>query len=203
MDNPTVFGYLRVSTKNQELQGNKESIICKCTELGYNAAKILWVEETVTGKKHWKLRKLNEIVEQIKKGDVFITFEISRIGRNYLEIIEFLSVVLQKGGKTEFCKGNFKVDNSIGSQALTFAYSISAQLERELISQRTKTALENRKNAGLPVGRPKGTLKLKLDNELEPIRKMVKNGVKLKVIAKKYNVSQNTISNFVKRHNIK
>lgn len=198
-----IWGYLRVSTKGQTIQGNKQAIILKCVEKGYNPVNIKWIEEIVTGKKHWKQRKLNEIIEQLKKDDIVITYELSRIGRTYLQIAEFMSKILEKEAKIFFCTNDFIFDSSVQSNALLFAFSISAQIERELTKERTKTAIENRRALGLPIGRPKGTNKLSLDPNLDAIKKMIDSGIKFKTIAEKYDVTQNTITNFVKRHKLK
>lgn len=203
MNEITVWGYLRVSTKKQTIQGNKEAIILKAVEKGLNPVNIKWIEEIVTGKKHWKQRKLNEIIEQLKKDDVIITYELSRIGRTYLQIAEFMSKILEKEAKIFFCTNDFVVDGSVSSNAMLFAFSISAQIERELTKERTRTAIENRKAMGLPIGRPVGTKKLKLDPKLDEIKKLIDQSVKQKAIAEKYGVTEMTICNFIKRHNLK
>lgn len=203
MDGQKIYGYLRVSTPDQTIQGNKEAIILKATDLGLNASKIIWLEETVSGKKHWKKRKLNNIVEEIQKDDVFISFEISRIGRTVTDISEFMNIMLSKGVHIYFCNATMKIDNSVASQMYVFAYSMAAQLERELISQRTKAALDKRRANGLPTGRPLGPSTLCLDKHLDEIKKSIESGVKLKCIAEKYGVCQNTVTKFVKRHKLK
>lgn len=201
MDNINIYAYLRVSTDLQNIDNNKNNIIVRLTEEGFNASKITWITETVTGKKHWRKRKLNEIVEKINKDDVFITSEISRIGRTYIQIVEFLSLLLQKGCKIFFCNSKFKVDESINSQALLFAFSISAQLERELISQRTKIALQKRKASGAKLGRTKGSFKL--NKYKEEIKEQLDQGIKQCVLSKKYNCSNYTMSKFIKVNDLK
>jgi DNA invertase Pin-like site-specific DNA recombinase len=162
-----------------------------------------WVQETVTGSKHWKKRKLGDLVDKLNKGDIFITSEISRVGRNGLEISEFISVCIQKGITIYMTKTDFTIDGSITSQALINAYTMSAQIERELNIARTKNALKTCREKGIKLGRPKGKLKLKLEEKLPEIKKLIADGVKFKSIANKYSVSQNTITNLVKRYELK
>jgi len=197
---PMVYGYLRVSTDKQDLQSNKQEIICFCTELGHNAARIIWIEESISGTKHWKNRKLNNIVESIKKGDIFITSEISRIARTMTFVNEFICTMLQKGAVMYFTKSSFKVDDSITSQTLLFAYNLTSQIERDFISERTKSALKAKQNNGIKLGRPKGTGKKKLDNVKREILEDLDKGIKKKVIAKKYNVSHSTLTNYLKKN---
>lgn len=196
-----IYGYLRVSTEKQDLEGNKNEIICLCTKLGYNPVDIIWILESVTGTKHWKDRKLNLIVDEIKRNDIIIMSEISRISRKFMSIIEFFSVIKEKGAYLHFTKSDFKIDDSIQSQALIFAFSISSQLERELISERTKTALKRKKIEGVKLGRPKGKGKCKLDKYRNEIMLSLDKGVPKSVIAKNYNVSNSTIHNFIKKIN--
>lgn len=203
MEEITIWGYLRVSTRGQTIQGNKDAIILKAVNKGLNPVNIKWVEEIVTGKKHWRQRKLNDIVEQLKKNDVIITFELSRIGRSQLQIGEFISKILEIGAHIYFCTNDFVIDGSISSNAMLFALSLSAQIERELTKERTKVALENRRALGLHIGRPFGTKKLKLDHKLDEIKKLIDMGVRQKVIAEKYNVNPMTITTFIKRHGLK
>lgn len=200
MENKKIYGYLRVSTEKQDLEGNKKDIQNLCIELKYNPLNIIWIEESVTGTKHWKDRKLNLIVERVKKGDIILMSEISRISRKFLDIIEFFSVVQQKETELYFTKSDFKIDNSIQSNALVFAYSISAQLERELISQRTKTALAKRKADGQKLGRPKGSFKSKLDKYKNEIQLDLNQKIPKTVIAKKYGTSYANLHAYLKKN---
>ena len=184
-----IYCYLRVSTEKQELEGNKGQILLKVSELKLNSQNIVWIEETISGMKNWKSRELGKI--DFKKDDVFITSELSRVGRSMIQIMGFISILMEKGVKLYFTKSKFNIDNSINSQVLVFAYSLCSQIERELISTRTKDALAKKKKDGVIIGRPNG--KMILDDKIDEIKKSIGDGVKLKVIAKKYNSSQTTI----------
>lgn len=199
MSTPLIYCYLRVSTKLQDLQANKAEILLKVNDLGLNSQNIIWVEETVSGMKNYKSRELGKI--EFKEGDVFITTELSRIGRTMLQIMGFIADLLQKKVKIYFTKTKFEIDNSINSQTMIFAYSICSQIERNLISIRTKDALNKKKKDGQILGRPVG--KMVLDSKLDEIKKLINEGVKYKIIAKKYNTSPMTITKFVKKNNLK
>jgi putative DNA-invertase from lambdoid prophage Rac len=195
-----IFGYLRVSTEKQDLQLNKNEIICYCTNIiKKDASKILWIEETVTGTKHWKNRQLGKIVEEMKKDDIIITSEISRIGRKILDVIEFFSIISQKGVLFYTTKTDFKLDSSIQSQMMLFAYSLSAQIERDLLSERTKAGLGEAVRNGKKLGRRKGSICPKiLDGKEAKIEKYLKDGMKKSAIAKKFDVTMGTLNRFMK-----
>lgn len=195
----SIYLYLRVSTELQNIENNKGELLLKVNQLGLNSQNIKWVEETVSGMKHYKSRELGKI--DFKKDDVLITTEISRIGRTMLQIFGFISEMIQKGVKIYFTKTKIEIDGSIQSQALIFAYSLCSQIERELISTRTKDALKKKKEDGTVLGRPKN--KMVLDNKTEEIKKLVDMGVKINNIAEKYNMSRVTISKLIKKNNMK
>jgi putative DNA-invertase from lambdoid prophage Rac len=194
-----IYCYLRVSTEKQDLEGNKGEILLKVNQLQLNSQNIVWIEETISGMKNWKTRELGKI--EFKKGDIFITSELSRVGRTMIQIMGFISAMMEKEVKLYFTKSKFEIDNSINSQVLVFAYSLCSQIERELISTRTKDALNNKKKNGDILGRPKN--KMILDNKADEIKKALDDGVKIKSIAKKYNASTTTISKLIKKYGFK
>ena len=187
---------MRVSTEKQDIEGNKGELLLKVNELKLNSQNIIWIKGTISGMKNWKSRELGKI--NFKEGDIFITSELSRVGRTMIQIMGFISYMMEKGVKLYFTKSKFNIDNSINSQVLAFAYSLCSQIERELISTRTKDSLQKRKKEGAILGRPSN--KMILDSKVEEIKKQIEDGVKLKVIAKKYN-SQTTITKLIKNIN--
>lgn len=195
-----IYGYLRVSTESQTIDTNKGEILLKINNLGLKG-NIKWIEETISGTKHWKNRELGKLINIINKNDVIITSELSRIGRSLYQCFEFISVCAEKEVQLYFTKTDFKIDSSISSQTLIFAYSLTSQIERELISLRTKSALQNAKSKGIILGRPRG--KMKLDKDINEIRNLINQGVKYKAIAKKYKVTETTMSKFIKKNNLK
>lgn len=199
---PNVYGYLRVSTEKQNIDNEKISILLKKDELQI-PGDIIWTSEIITGKKSWRERSLGNLFNMMQPADILFISEISRIERNMLGCMEFIAECSKKKINIYVCKGNFKIDNSIQSQMLIFAYSLSAQLERELISSRTKSGLEKAKEQGKLGGRPKGDAKkVKLDVHLLEIKKLIAEGVKIKSLAKKYKCTRNTIYKFIERHKI-
>ena len=95
-----------------------------------NTENIFLIEETISGTKHWKNRKLNDIIDKLQENDTFICSEVSRIGRTITQIFEFISVLLEKQVKIYFTKSNFPVDGCVTSQTMLFALSITSQLEK-------------------------------------------------------------------------
>lgn len=196
MDSPKIYGYLRVSTEKQSLDNNKAEILLKANSLGINTC-VIWIEEKISGTKHWRQRELGKLIDTIiKPKDIIITSEISRIGRSTLQILEFASVCIEKDISVYVTKGDFKFSNSRESQILIFAYSLVSGIERDLISQRTKSALATKKANGIILGRPKG--KFKLDPYKNEIIKLLESGVKIGFIAKKFNTSYSSLIKFIK-----
>lgn len=204
MDNktPCIYAYLRVSTKKQDIDNEKSSILLKKDELGLKGD-VIWFSEVVTGKKHWRKRILGNLYDQMNTGDTLFFSEISRIERNMLGIMEFLSECVKKQLNIYIVKGNFKIDTSLQSQCLIFAYSLSSQIERELISSRTKNGLDKARENGKIGGRPKGPAKhVKLDNFINDVKKLLDNGSSISFIANKYAVHHTTVKNFMNRNGL-
>ena len=198
-NNINVYGYLRISTDKQDISNCKKEILIKANSLGFK--NIIWIEETESGKTDWKKRELGKHFNIFKAGDVLITSEISRLGRTITNNIEFLAKCSEKKINVYFTKSDFKVDDSIQSQILIFSYSLSAQIEREMISSRTKSGLARCRENGIKVGRKKNISKL--DDKKEYIVKSIQDGVKLNAISKKLQCSDATLSRFVKKYQLK
>lgn len=197
-----VYGYLRVSTGKQELENNKASILLKANEL--KIGPVEWIEEQISGTKEWSSRKLGELMKIIQADDIIITSEVSRFARKYFDIISFLAKCAEKKIKIYCTHSNFKIDDTIQSQALVFANAISAQLEREHIAERTRVALQRKKEQGVILGRRKDKMILdKKESNKDEIKELINQGVKLKIIAEKYDVTAMTLTKFIKKHNLK
>ena len=199
--NTKTIGYLRVSTGDQELEKNKSDILRLANHL--NLGKVVFVEEIVSGKVSWKKRKIAEIIEEFKKGDTLIVSELSRLGRSMLECMEILSVAVEKGVRVYAVKGNWTLDNSIQSKIVAMAFSMASEIERDLISQRTKEALRYKKEQGIKLGRPKGPGKSKLDRFRPEIEALLKNGSTQKFIAARYGTTEANLHNWLKKNNFK
>ena len=150
------IGYLRVSTIDQDVEKNKADILKLANDK--NLGKVLFSEDKVSGRISWKKRKIASILETLKEGDNIVLSELSRLGRSMLECMEILSIASEKRINVYTVKGNWQLDRSIQSKIIAMAFSMAAEIERDLISQRTKEALARLKSEGIQLGRPKGSL---------------------------------------------
>ena len=194
------IGYLRVSTIDQDLEKNKHDILDFANDKDFG--KVEWVEEKVSGKIPWKERKIKGIIDDLNKGDRLIIPELSRLGRSMLEIMEILAVAKEKGIHIYDIKGNWELNGSIQSKVMAMVFSIAAEIERDLISSRTKEALRARKAAGIKLGRPKGPGKSKLDQHKEAIIALMKTGSTKTYLARKYETSLPNFYNWLKKNKI-
>ena len=192
--------YLRVSTIDQDLEKNKAAILHLANEK--NFGKVHFVEETISGKINWRKRKIANILDEAKKGDRIIVSELSRLGRSMLECMEILSIAMTKGVFIYAVKGNWQLDDTIQSKIIAMAFSMAAEIERDLISKRTTEALKARKAAGMILGRPKGTGKSKLDISRTEIEALLANGSTQKFIAARYRTTESNLHNWLKKRRI-
>ena len=195
------IGYLRVSTDEQDLEKNKASILKLANEK--DLGRVQFIEETVSGRVSWKKRKVAEMLDRCRTGDSIIVSELSRLGRSMLECMEILSIALERGIHIYAVKGNWQLDQSIQSKIIAMAFSMAAEIERDLISQRTKEALRAKKAAGMRLGRPKGPGKSKLDAFRPEIEALLANGSTQKFIAQRYNTTEANLHNWMKKRGIK
>lgn len=194
------IAYLRVSTIDQDPSKNRADILqlANRNELG----QVTFVEEKVSGKISWRKRKIADIVEKLDNDDNLIVSELSRLGRSMLECMEILSIATQKGIHVYAVKGNWHLDKSIQSKIIAMAFSMAAEIERDLISKRTTEALRAKKAAGIPLGRPKGPGKSKLDPYQTEIVALLNNGATKKFIATRYGTTPANLQNWLKKHSI-
>ena len=196
-----MIGYLRVSTVDQSLEKNKADILQLANH--YELGNVRFVEEKVSGKVPWRERKIAEVLESSKANDVIIVSELSRLGRSMLECMEILSVATQKQISVYTVKGNWRLDKSIQSKIIAMAFSMAAEIERDLISQRTKEALRFKKANGIKLGRPKGPGKSKLDPYRPEIEGLLANGSTQKFIANRYHTTEANLHHWLKKHGLK
>ena len=171
-EKPKTIAYLRVSTVEQDLKKNRHEILELANARGFGPVE--FVEEKVSGIKNWKERKVKQIIDKLGEGDHLIVPELSRLGRSMLEIMEMLSIAKDKGINIYAVKGGWELNSSIQSKVVAMAFSIAAEIERDLISKRTKEALRALKAQGIKLGRPKGPGKSKLDKYREEIIALLK-----------------------------
>lgn len=197
---PKNIAYLRVSTQEQDIEKNKSEILHLANDKALG--KIEFIEEKVSGKIHWKQRKIGEIVESLQKGDTILLNEFSRLGRSMLECMEIISIATQKGINIYTVKGNWQLDGTIQSKVMAMVFSMASEIERDLISKRTKEALQTKKASGIKLGRPKGPGKSKLDKHKPEIEALLKNGSTKKFIAKRYNSTPANLFNWLKKNKL-
>ncbi len=194
-------GYLRVSTIDQDIEKNKADILKLANDR--DLGKVHFIEEKVSGKTPWRKRQLAQVLEELQDKDTIIVSELSRLGRSMLECMEILSIATQKGINIFAIKGNWQLDQSIQSKIIAMAFSMAAEIERDLISQRTKEALRFKKEQGIPLGRPKGPGKSKLDTYRPEIESLLANGSTQKFIARRYKTTEANLHNWIKKHGLK
>jgi DNA invertase Pin-like site-specific DNA recombinase len=194
------FAYLRVSKVDQDLEKNKVDILKLANDL--HLGHVRFIEEKISGKVTWRKRQIAVILEQAEAGDTIIVSELSRLGRSMLECMEILSLAMHKGIRIYAVKGNWQLNNSIQSKIVAMAFAMAAEIERDLISQRTTEALAARKQQGMSLGRPKGVGKSKLDAYQGEITALLKNGATKTWIARKYGTTRRNLSHWMKQHEI-
>ncbi len=189
--------YLRVSTADQDIEKNKANILSLANEK--KLGNVEFVEETISGRVSWKKRKVANILEDLKEGDNLIVSELSRLGRSMLECMEILSIASQKKINIYAVKGNWQLDQTIQSKIIAMAFSMATEIERDLISSRTKEALQAKKAAGMVLGRPKGPGKSKLDKFKPEIKALLSNGSTKKFIANRYKTTEGNLHYWLKK----
>ena len=191
-------GYLRVSTERQHLK-NQQDEIQRYADLN-NIVIDMWVSEIISGKKRAGGRKLGRLISKLKKGDTLIVSEVSRLSRTLTDIMTIMGKCLKKGVSIHTTKECYRFDDSINSKILCFAFGLVAEIERNLISLRTKEALAQRKSEGKVLGRKKG-YQPKMDllrKNKEHILKMQQEGRRTGEICARYNVSRDTYYKFIR-----
>ena len=161
----------------------------------------MWVEEKISSRKALKNRKLGELLDNLQENDVLISCEISRLGRSLLEVMRILETCLNKNCQVWTIKENYRLGNDIQSKVLAFAFGLAAEIERKLISDRTKSSLANIKAQGKKLGRPftAESKKLKLSKNSRRIRNLLEKGISKSQIARILGVSRGTLRRYLDR----
>ena len=194
-----IYGYIRVSSDKQTVENQRFEITNFCQKQSLVIDD--WIEETISGTKTYSKRQLGGLLKKVGQDDIIICSELSRLGRNLFMIMEILNICMTKGCRVWTIKDNYRLGDDIQSKVLAFAFGLSAEIERNLISQRTKEALARKKAEGV-LGRPKGRKsspdKYKLSGKEVLISELLKNGTSQRKIAKLCKVDRNTLSRFIK-----
>ena len=193
------YAYIRVSTERQTVENQRFEInnFCNRQQMHIDG----WIEETISGTKSYNKRELGALLKKVQKDDLIICAELSRLGRNLFMIMEILNICMTKECKVWTIKDNYRLGEDIQSKVLAFAFGLSAEIERNLISQRTKEALARKKAEGVILGRPRGRKnspdKYKLSNKRILIKELLNANVSKRKIALICKVDRNTLSRYL------
>ena len=192
-----IYGYTRVSTELQNIENQHYEILAfaKAQKITINK----WVDEVISSRKSLKERQLGKLLKHLKKGDILIASELSRLGRNLLEVMGILQSCLEKDCQIWTLKENYKLGADIQSKVLAFAFSLAAEIERQLISQRTKESLKRLKDEGKHLGRPHGFSYKKLDSKKDKIKELLNKQVSKAEIARLLNCSWLTLHRYIQK----
>jgi len=193
-----VYGYLRVSTDRQTVDNQRFEIERFCIK---NDIKVeQWIEETISGTKIPEKRLLGSLLAGVKKGDLIICSELSRLGRSLFMIMSILNHLMNTGVRVWTIKDNYRLGDNIQSKVLAFAFGLSAEIERELISQRIKEALARKKSEGAILGRPLGkkSSHVKLSGHEKEIQNLLEKSISKSAIGRIFGVNRMTVDSFLK-----
>jgi len=192
------YGYIRVSTDRQSVDNQRFEIERFCSK--NNLTVEHWIEETISGTKLPEKRLLGSLLAGAKRDDLIICSELSRLGRNLFMIMSILNHLMQNGVRIWTIKDNYRLGDDIQSKVLAFAFGLSAEIERELISQRTKEALARKRANGKILGRPQGkkSSRVKLSGREEEIRMLLEQRVSKSAIGRMLGVNRMTVHSFMK-----
>lgn len=194
-----IYGYIRVSSDKQTVENQRFEINNFCSK--ENIKIDGWIEEIISGTKAYNKRQLGILLKRVQKDDLIICAELSRLGRNLFMIMEILNICMTKECKVWTIKDNYRLGEDIQSKVLAFAFGLSAEIERNLISQRTKEALARKKAEGVVLGRLKGRKnadgKYKLSGKENLIHELLIANVSKRKIAKICKVDRNTLQRFI------
>jgi len=197
-----VYGYIRVSKDKQTVDNQRFEIEKFCKK--NNIVIEQWIEETISGTQSPEKRLLGSLLAKVKTDDLIVCSELSRLGRDLFMIMTILNHLIQNGVNIWTIKGNYRLDGTIQAKILAFGFSLAAEIERDLISQRTKEALARKRSEGVILGRPlgrKSTL-LKLTGNEAEIQKLLGENISCNAISRMLEVDRKTVVSFIKTQNL-
>ena len=192
------YAYIRVSTDHQNVENQQHEILVYTQN--HNIKIDRWISETISSRKPLRERKLNMLLKKLKKGDVLIATELSRLGRNLLEVMGILQHCLEQDCQIWTLKENYRLGADIQSKILAFAFSLAAEIERSLISERTKNSLKRLKNEGKHLGRPHGFSYQKLEKKHKQIAELLNKGISKAEIARLMKCSWVTLHRYIRNN---
>jgi len=192
------YGYIRVSTDKQTVDNQRYEIEHFCSKNNIQVER--WIEETISGSKSPEKRLLGSLLAEVKTGDLIICSELSRLGRSLFMIMSILNHLMLRDVRIWTIKDNYRLGDDIQSKVLAFAFGLSAEIERGLISQRTKEALARKRSEGMILGRPNGKKSSykKLSGRDQEIKFLLDNYLSKSAIGKLFSVNRMTVDAFMK-----
>lgn len=200
-----IYGYLRVSSDEQDVNSQKQGVVKFAEEHGWKIDQFI-TDEGVSGGKDPDKRNLGPLLKLIKEDDIIICSEISRLGRDLYMVMDILHFCMEQKAKIYTVKDKFVLGDDIQSKVLAFAFGLSAEIERQMIRQRTKEGLRMRVKLGVLVGRPGNRLKESVvisPEDKEKIIEQYKWGVPVRRIAQNFNIDRNTVERWLHKWGIK
>ena len=197
------YAYLRVSTNQQDVDNQRHGILeyANKNSLGH----LEFISDSVSGQKRWRDRELGQLLTQTAiAGDLIVFAEISRMARSTLQVLEILECCMQRELTVHIAKQQMVLDDNLPSRITATVLGLAAEIERELISMRTKEALAKRKASGKPLGRPKGrqSAKLKLDPRKQEIQMYLDKGISKRSIARLVDCAPSTLYYWLERNQL-
>jgi DNA invertase Pin-like site-specific DNA recombinase len=199
-----VIAYLRVSTTEQQVDGQKLAVLDHARKLGMVVDEFFEVE--MSSRKDTVSRRIDELMEKLRQGDVLILSELSRFGRSLSEVVQAVNHLAARNVRIIVVKQGIDIQGGVqdmSSKVMVAMFSLMAELERDLISERTRMALSARRAAGVKLGRPKGvTGKSVLDDKKTAIEELLRHRVSKSAIARMMSVSKSTLHSFLNTRGI-
>lgn len=194
-----VIAYLRISTAKQVLDNQRNEI--ESYSLKQSIVIDKWVTEVVSGKKKQSSRKLGRVLNSMKGGDTLLVTEVSRLSRTLTDIMVIMEKCVRKGIVLHCIKEGYTFDDTINSKVLCFAFGLVAEIERKLISLRTKEALALRRAEGVTLGRRKGSCPkmAHLENNKAKITILISSGETIASVCRQFNVCRDTFLTFARQ----
>lgn len=203
MGNKTV-AYIRASTNKQDVNNQKLEILEYARQ--HNLKVDDFIEVTMSSKRTTKQRRIDEMLEKLEGSGVLIATELSRLGRSTAEVIALINELLAKKVRVILTKQNLDITGQdMASKIIVTLFSLFAELERDLISLRTKEALAAKKSQGIQLGKPKGTIQKSMyDKDVEKIKDWLELGLSARKISR--NLGYGTyisLNTYLKKRNLR
>lgn len=193
---PTVYAYLRVSTDAQDVDNQRRGVAEYCAARGWLPG---YYEDTASGRTPWRDRALGKLLDQMQRGDVLVCSEVSRLARSTLQVLEICKHAAERGLCLHIVKTGQVIDDSMQSKVLTTMLALAGEIERDMISARTKESLARLKAEGVKLGRPEGPARvLMLDADAKQIDALLSCNVPLRAVARAVRCSPQTLYDWLK-----